>query len=110
MVHVWDVHPHGPELRVADGVANRAALGERDRASGLVSLRIALSPCHHLLRAGHALALTVQSSEHPRYLPNPQTGRTLADGAPFAARVARHAVHEGQPAPSRLVLPCAGPW
>ncbi len=106
MVRLWDAHPDGRELHVADGVANRAACGAIDRASGLVALLVPLSPCHHVLRPGHALVLTIQSSDHPRYVPNPQTGRRLADGPPYDVHVAAHAIHEGQATPSRLVLPC----
>lgn len=104
MARLWDVHPDGPERHVADGVANRAALGVRE-PGGLVRMRLELTPCHHVLNAGHALALTLQSSEFPRYLPNPQTGRRLADGLPFAARAARHAVLEGAASSSCLRVP-----
>lgn len=106
MVRLWDAHPDGRQLGVADGVVNRTAYGALDRASGLVALPVPLSPCHHVLRPGHALVVTIQSSEYPRYVPNPQTGRRLADGPPYDVHVAAHAIHEGQATPSRLLLPC----
>jgi putative CocE/NonD family hydrolase len=104
MARLWDVHPDGAERHVADGVANRALLGVEEKR-GLARVRLTLSPCHHVLRAGHALLLTVQASEFPRYLPNPQTGRRLADGPPWSVRLARHVVRERTAAPSRLLLP-----
>lgn len=107
-VKITDVDPDGVSRRVTQGclrAACRTSLEEPAPVapSEVLEYDVEMWPTHHVFLPGHAIRVTVTSSDFPWYARSMnQFGPVRLQGEP---RVARNAVHFGGDFASRIVLP-----
>ncbi len=103
-----DVYPDGRSMLVLDGilrVRRRIGMDREDflTPGEIVECQIDLWSTAIAFNAGHRIRLAVSSSNHPRFDPNPNTGK------PFRfddeTRIAENTIHSDAEHPSCLMLP-----
>jgi uncharacterized protein len=105
-----DLLPSGRALAVCEGI-----LRARYRASMrhptpvepnmVIEYSIKVGATSYVFDGGHRIGLQISSSSYPRFDPNPNTHRRLADGPSTRRVVARQMVFHDGLHPSRLVVP-----
>ncbi len=107
-VKITDVDPSGVSRRVTQGCLRAACRTSLETPSAItphevLEYDIELWPTHHVFMPGHAMRVTVTSSDFPWYARSlNQFGPVRLQNEP---RVARNTVHFGGDYPSRCVLP-----
>jgi uncharacterized protein len=105
-----DVLPSGRALAVSEGIL-RARYRANLRRPGpvepdvIVEYSIRVGATSYVFGGGHRIGLQVSSSSYPRFDPNSNTNRRLADGPPTRRVVARQMVFHDGLHPSRLLVP-----
>jgi hypothetical protein len=104
---VW---PSGRAENLTDGILRARYRDGLDEARLLepgrvYELRINLGPTANAFLPGHRIRLEVSSSNFPRFDPNPNTGRPVADEPLSALARATNRVRHDRAHPSRLLLP-----
>jgi uncharacterized protein len=103
-----DVFPNGTSLLVQDGIVRlRWRLGggtpQLVEPGVVYSIAVDLWSTSYIFNAGHALRVSISSSNFPRFSANPNTGQPLTSTAP--PLVALNTVYAGPGQLARLILP-----
>jgi len=107
-VKITDVDPSGVSRRVTQGCLRAACRTSLEQPSAVtpnevLEYDVELWPTHHVFMPGHAMRITITSSDFPWYARSMNRfGPVRSQGEP---RTAHNTVHFGGDYPSRCVLP-----
>jgi putative CocE/NonD family hydrolase len=107
-VKITDVDPQGVSRRVTQGCLRAACRTSLEQPSAVTPYKVLeydveMWPTHHVFMPGHAMRITITSSDFPWY------ARSMNEFGPVrlqsTPRVAHNTVHFGADYPSKCVLP-----
>ncbi|MFO0946304.1 MAG: CocE/NonD family hydrolase [Planctomycetota bacterium] len=107
-VKLTDIYPDGRSMLVTDGILrarHRVSLAREDfmKPGEIYEIHVDLWSTSLVLNAGHRLRIAISSSNHPRFDPNPNTGRPFR--ADKETRIANNTILLSKQHPSSVLLP-----